>query len=254
MGFFPNYSFEKTSADYFQKTLYNLVMDAIIDNFLKDYFSLEIIPGKKVRIPYWRNRITHRGLCRIQGSFGGKGAPSQIKRATIDRAKKSGIDINKLTSVQIRKFMTQKRIGLDCSGFVFQVLDFLFPGFWQGLKRAFGKSSNPIRRFNSDALTSKENTILIKKVEDIKVGDLIPISWQGKKVDHVLVVVEINKKEIVYAHSSQKTKITGPHKGKIKITDLKKGLDKQSWQEKNLDGKLISGFLTSPKARRIKND
>lgn len=223
-----------------------------LDDYLASFFSLEIVPGKKVRIPYWRNRITCGGLSRIQGPFGGKGTPSQIKTATIDRAKKSAVELSKLTPAQIRKFMNQKRTGLDCSGFVFQVLDFLSPGFWKGLKKAPGKSSNPIRRFNAKALTSKENSVSVKRVEDIEVGDLVPLSWQGK-IDHVLVVIGVGSKEIVYVHSSQKTKITGPHKGKIEIINSKKGLDKQNWLERNQDGKLVSDFLTSGEARRIRN-
>ncbi len=223
-----------------------------LDNFLSTFFYLEITPGKKVRIPYWRNRITCGGLGRIQGPFGGKGTPLEIKKATTQRAKKSTINLSDLSPAQIRKFMVQKKIGLDCSGFAFQISDFLFPGFWKGLKKAPGRSVNPIRRFNAQALTCKENSIPVKKVKNIKVGDLVPLSWQGK-VDHVLVVVGVGKNEIIYAHSSQKTKITGPHKGRIEITDLNKGLDEQKWLEKNRDGRLISDYLTSGEARRLKN-
>jgi hypothetical protein len=222
-----------------------------LENFLSSFFSLEIIPGKKVRIPYWRNRLGLGGFHRIQGPYGGKGSPAQIRKATLERAKKSSLNLKKLSSSQIRRFMRQKKIGLDCSGFAFQILDFLFPGFWKGLKKAPGKSVNPIRRFNAYALTSKENSVAVKKIKDIKVGDLVPLSWQGK-VDHVLTVVKVTDKLITYAHSSQKTKITGPHLGKIKIIDPKKGLNKQVWLERNKDETPISKFLTSGEARRIR--
>jgi len=224
-----------------------------LDNFLTSFFSLEVISGKKVRIPYWRNRLSLGGLRRIQGLFGGKGTPLQIKRATVEKAEKSSTNLKKLSSDQIRKFMRQKRIGLDCSGFAFQILNFLFPEFWRGLKMAPGKSTNPIRRFNAYALTSKENSTGIDKVKNLKPGDLISFSWQGK-IDHVLTVVKVSENVIVYAHSSEKTKITGPHLGKIKIVDPEKGLDKQMWLERDRDGTLISKYLVSSQARRIKVD
>lgn len=222
-----------------------------LDEFLSSYFSLEIVAGKKVRIPYWRNRLKLKGLRRIQGPFGGKGTPTEIKKATLEKARKASLDLKNLSSAEISRFMKQKKIGLDCSGFAFQVLNFLFPGFWKGLKKAPGKSSNPVRRFNAWALTSKENTSAVRKVKNLRVGDLVAMSWKGK-VDHVLVVVDVSEKEIVYAHSSEKTKITGPHLGKIKIIDGDKGIDKQIWLEKNIDGVPLSKFLTSGQARRIK--
>ena len=211
-----------------------------LSSFLEQFFSLEVVPGKKVRIPYWRNRLFPR---RIQGPFGGKGTPQEIKKATLQKAREAGVNLREMSEEEIRKFMKQKRIGLDCSGFAFQILAFLFPGFWQGLKMAPGRSKNPIRRFNAQALTSEENTSPVKKVKDIKMGDLIPLSFLGKKTDHVLVVVGKTDKEIIYAHSSQKTPITGPHLGKIIVTDSNAGLEKQKWLEKTRKGAPLITLL-----------
>jgi len=224
---------------------------AELKRFLGNFFALEIVPGKKVRIPYWRNKLLGSGQ-RIEGSFGGKGTPEQIKKAALQKAEQAGINLETMSSVQIRQFMRQKRIGVDCSGFVFHVLNFLQPGFWQGSKMAPGTSKNPARRLNAAALTSQENTSAVSKVADIRVGDLIPISFGGRKVDHVLIVVDINDKKITYAHSSFKTPNDGPHLGKIKIVDKNLGLKEQEWLEKTKEGVLLSGFLTRAGVRRMR--
>jgi len=220
-------------------------MNAKLEDFLETFFALEIVPGRKVRIPYWRNKFfKDRG--RIQGPLGGKGAPAQIKQATLKKAKESKIDLSQPSSEQIRDFMRQKRIGLDCSGFAFQVLNFLKPGFHKNLKKAEGISLNPIRRFSVRALTSNRNSQPVKKTKNIKVGDLIPVSFNDQNIDHVLVVVRAGKKEIAYAHSSRKTKITGPHLGKIKVIDPNLGLEKQQWLEKTKGGLSLLEFACQP--------
>ncbi len=230
-------------------------MDLCLKQFLNQFFSLEIA-GKKVRIPYWRNKFFLGGLKRIQGPFGGKGTPLQIKKATYQKAKESGVNLESLTSQQIRKFMEQKRIGLDCSGFVFQVLAFLKPNFWQKLAMAPGRSKNPQRRFNAAALTAGKNTLRISKISLMRIGDLIPVGFAQGKIDHVMIVVEKNEKEILYAHSSNKTKPSGPHLGKIKIIDPEKPLEEQKWQETLIDGRNLLELAKEPLkkigVRRIK--
>jgi len=220
--------------------------------FLNDFFNLEVIPGKKARVPYWRNRFSHKKLRRIQGPFGGKGTPSQIRRATLRKAEQTGVDLRKLTPAQIRAFMRQKRIGLDCSGFAFQILNFLRPGFWAGLRKAPGTSNNPIIRFSAKALTSKENTIAVEKTVNIRPGDMIPMSFFGKGIDHLLVVVENNGREIVYAHSSSRTTNNGPHLGKIKITNPKLKIKSQKWLEKTKNGNDLSRYMVGDDLRRVK--
>lgn len=217
----------------------------VLKDFLKSYFALEIVSGKRVRIPYWQNKFP-KGKSRIQGPFGGKGTPVEIKRITLKKAKQANLDLKSLSSSQIRLFMKQKRIGLDCSGFAFQILNFLKPNFFTKLKKAPGRSLNPIRRFNAQSLTSRENTQRVKRVKDIKVGDLIPVSSNDQNIDHVMVVVEIGKKAIIYAHSSSQTKITGPHLGRIIVTDPTLGLEKQHWLEKTKQGLRLLEFACQP--------
>lgn len=231
-------------------------MDSKIKYFLDNFFYLNI-ENKIVRIPYWRNKLNLKKVKRVQGPFGGKGTPEQIKSATLQKAKKLNVDLRKMTAKQIEKFMRQNRIGIDCSGFVFQVLNQLKPGFWKKLKKAPGKSSNPARRFNASAFTSDQNSIRVNgKISEIKVGDIIPVGLENGKITHVMVVVDTSPEEITYAHSSSKTQLEGPHLGKIIIEYPNEPLDKQRWEEELASGKSILSLAKEPLAkigiRRIK--
>ncbi len=207
--------------------------------FLNSFFALPF-GEKAVRIPYWRNRFLKLGR-RIQGPFGGKGSPSEIRRATVVKLRQAGLNWQKMSAWEIRRFMEQKRIGLDCSGFAFQILNFLRPGFWQGLQWAPGLSHNPRRRLNAWALTNKKNSIFVEPLlNKICEGDIIPAQIEGeKKIDHVLVIVGKDKKEVIYAHSSNRTEITGPHLGVIKIIAANLPLWQQIWPEKLKTGQPL---------------
>lgn len=231
-------------------------MDSKIKYFLDNFFYLNI-ENKIVRIPYWRNKLNLKKAKRIQGPFGGKGSPGQIKSATLQKAKKLNVNLKKMTAKQIEEFMKQNRIGIDCSGFVFQFLNQLKPGFWKKLKKAPGISNNPVRRFNASALTSDQNSFRVNgKISEIKVGDIIPVGLKNGKATHVMVVIDVTPEEITYAHSSSKTQIEGPHLGKIIIDYPNEPLHKQRWEEKLASGKSILSLAKEPLAkigiRRIK--
>lgn len=231
-------------------------MDSKIKYFLDNFFYLNI-ENKIVRIPYWRNKLNLKNAKRIQGPFGGKGTPEQIKSATMQKAKKLNVNLKEMTAKQIEEFMEQNRIGIDCSGFVFQFLNQLKPGFWKKLKKAPGRSSNPARRFNASALTSDQNSIRVdNRIDAIRVGDIIPVSLENDKITHVMVVIDISPQEILYAHSSSKTQVEGPHLGKIIIEYPNEPLNKQRWEEELSSGKSILSLVRKPLTkigiRRIK--
>ena len=225
-------------------------MEQNLKEFLDQFFRLPIA-GKKVRIPYWRNRFLLKGVNRIQGPFGGKGTPRQIRRATLRKARQTETNLVRLSSRQIRLFMQRKKIGLDCSGFVFQVLEFLKPRFWENLTLSPGRSNNPVRRLNTTALTAPGNSHKVKdQTKMIQIGDLIPLSFKNKKIDHVMVIINKTPTKITYAHSSSKTRPTGPHLGRIKITNPEKPLWQQEWKEKLADGQFLLK-LAQPVLKKI---
>ncbi len=166
-------------------TLYHLANDYI--NFA--------IEGKKVRIPYAieRHAIKKYGIGSSADvpttgrfeNFAGKGTTEQIRDALIKTAKKEKFNLSSATTAQIYKFMESHGIGIDCSGFVYNVLD----GYLQKERRKsldtlilrysglFGKTErfllqkNRVRRTSAETLTNDLNTIRIEKVKDIKPGE-----------------------------------------------------------------------------------
>lgn len=187
--------------------------------------------GKEISCPYWRNDLK-RG---IFGPGGGKGRPEEIVEITEQEAKKEGLDLGKMNEEEIISFMEKSRIGIDCSGFVFWMMDVLDKekggnGITDDIPGCQGKF---LCRANVKMLTSEEVTLPIEKVKDIRVGDIIRL--HGGK--HVTIVIRVTRvREIEYAHSSGLTETSGVHSGRIIINDPEQGLEKQSWQEKTDKG------------------
>jgi len=187
-----------------------------------------------VNCPYWINKLA-KGM---RGPYSGKGTPSQIKHAASLRASKLGIDLTRLSQSGLLTFLKQNRIGIDCSGLVYNLVDcFDKEKGGQGVApRLFGSLDfpdwNPAWRANADKLTSHQVT---RKVEltNVHVGDLIRLQ-NGK---HVLFVVDKTSGSLSYVHSSRLlTKVTGVHLGKITIIDWGKGLEVQNWLEATPNG------------------
>ncbi len=193
------------------------------------------IGEKEIRCPYWRNRLT----LGITGPFGGKGRPEQIIEATRLAAKKAAVNLNQMSGEEILAFMKRKKIGVDCSGFVFWLLDSLDkekggPGLAEKFPHFPG--TLPQRQASAEKLTGESLSTPIK-VDQVRVGDMIRLDG-GK---HIAIVIKIEKelgkvKEIEYVHSSERTTIAGVHSGKIKVIDSQKKLEEQEWEETLPDG------------------
>lgn len=201
-----------------------------MEEFLNQFFNFKVFE-KKVVIPYWMNKLDKE----IYGPYGGKGTTHEILEATIKAAKQEGINLHNLDSKEIYSFMKKNRIGIDCSGFAYQILD-----FWDHQKggdgienSVIGASGMGIRKTDADALTNNINTLPVADYSQIKTGDLLRLDGGA----HVAVIVKYSEDEIVYTHISAKTKIEGPHLGKIRIIEKKKGLEEQVWPELAKDGR-----------------
>lgn len=207
------------------------------------------IGGKEIVCPYWMNDLKEG----IFGPFGGKGMPEQIVEASEKAAKLKGIDLAKMSEQEVLSFMEQEKIGVDCSGFVFWMLDSLDKekggdGIADDIPGCKGKILEC--RANVAMLTDENSTLPIEKVAEVRVGDMIRLGG-GK---HVAIVVGVMRdtqdegilKEIEYAHSSAKTKEFGVHSALIKIINPQGGLETQEWSEETKDGKNYGGFNFLP--------
>ena len=211
---------------------------AALDKLFYKYTHLPL-GGKEIVCPYWMNDLK----LEIFGPYGGKGTPEEIVQATEDEAKKANLDLEKMTKEEIIAFMKRKKIGVDCSGFVFWMLDTFDKE--KGGNGVADNIPNSVGQFLPSranvAMLTSEKVICSVRISEAKVGDMIRLD-RGRHVAIVIKVVremeDIGKvREIEYAHSSSRTKIPGVHNAKIKIVDQNKGLEEQLWYELASEGK-----------------
>lgn len=166
----------------------------IINSYLKLPF-----PNHNVTCPYFNNRrIKLRGGLR---AVVGKGNPEDIVEETMIVSLREKVDLNKLSDAELKKFLVDNKIGIDCSGLAYHILDAEMKAhgkksLHQVLKRPWFK--NPIRKllvklrpientgvgtFNHEA-----NSVEIN-LKDIQPGDMIIMMGAGPKHDynHVLL-------------------------------------------------------------------
>lgn len=192
------------------------------------YFQYTHLPlgGKGIACPYWMND-NKKG---IFGPFGGKGTSSEIVQATHDEAKKFQVNLEELTEQEILNFMKEKRIGVDCSGFAFWMLNaFDLERGGNGIGDDIpGSQGNFIKARANVKMLTDPNVSESVELNQIKVGDMIRV----KEGHHVMVVTGVSTdkevQKIEYSHSSFGN---GVHKEEFTIIDPQKSLEKQSWKE-----------------------
>jgi len=199
--------------------------------------------GKFIVCPYWMNKLK-KGLL---GPLGGKGTPQQIIQVVEEAAKKAGQDLNQMNEKEILAFMKRKRIGVDCSGFVFWMLNALDEerggdGLLNDIPEVKG-SFMPAGRADVKLLTSEKYTVPVELAE-VRVGDVVRMG----RGSHILIILAITRiageiKALQYAHSSDKTLISGVHLGEIKVWDESQGLEKQQWQEVTQQGENYRNYF-----------
>jgi hypothetical protein len=257
-----------------KKMLSKKAMDVI-----HNYLHLPI-SDKKVSCPYFNNRrIEARGGLRV---FSGKGSVADIVEEVSIIEKKQKVNLKKLDKEGIKKFLVKNNIGIDCSGFVYHVLDtesqarhkgalvknISFP-FVKSLSRKILVKFRPVQNCGVVNFAHEKNSTLIK-LKDAKPGDMIIILKSGNKKDrdHILIIDQVNyktgechtgKKDIEkkieslhYAHSfawSTDGKYGhGVKRGKIEILDIDKDILEQKWIENNETGEGNETFKHAKQA------
>ncbi len=208
-----------------------------------EYVNFEI-DGKRVRIPY----ILGHGRFQFWRTSG-KGTPDTIRKEVRAMARREGFSLINATGIEITRFMRQHRIGIDCSGLAYHLLNaYCYQIYRQPLGRFLYRHHGILgvaekamlsyqrhRRINASTLTSSLNSTTVSRAQDIRIGDLVRM--HGER-DHVLVVTHVSDTTITYIHSSSKsTRKQGPHYGAITIIDPTLGLEHQQWHELTKDGK-----------------
>lgn len=232
---------------------------------LNDYLHF-VIDDKEVPIPY----ILEPSRWNFSKSSG-KGSPEMLYKEVFAVINQKGLQTSALTSSDIYKLMKEHRIGIDCSGFAYHLLDAYLLAEkhkslsdvllrFLGIKGFFEKfilQFQRFRRINAATLTSKLNCNEIINLNNIQIGDLIRMSVK-KEADHVLIITNVIRDEnnlivkIEYAQSSgQNTQDRGPHLGGIQIADINKSLKDQNWLEADLNSTSYNAYYHPDKGDGI---
>lgn len=218
-----------------------------IKNQLPTYLQMDL--GRiTTHCPYWMNKI-REGKVVVRGKGDGKGKSEDIKNFLKQSIAKLPLSTN-ITQENVFKLAKRERIGIDCSGLVYRILDEVLKNHGLELDQIF---PGGVTKTNARRLTNSEVTYRISKASDIKPGDLIRM-MAGK---HVLLVVENDGKYIHYIHSSnRRTREKGVHTSKIKIISPYTNLDSQMWLEETPEaenfGKKNFHIKKGDGARRLK--
>ncbi len=223
---------------------------------LNDYMHF-MIDDKEVPIPY----ILEPSRWQFSKTSG-KGSPEMIYKEVFAVITNRNLRVTDLTSGEIYKIMKEERIGIDCSGFVYHLLDayllaekrkslsdilFRYLGII-GLIEKHILRFQRFRRISAATLTSTLNCQKIESLNNIHIGDLIRMSV-NKNADHVLIITNLIKDQsgsitkIEYAQSSgQNTQNRGPHIGEIEVIDPNQTLKEQNWMEVDLKGNSYKSY------------
>jgi len=217
---------------------------------LEGYDHFRIDPAT-CSVPYFNNKkIGRRFSLR---AYIGKGSPAEIREEVSSLFIKDKIDIGTLNSSGLKKFLINNNLGIECSGFVYHVLDAenrsrgLGPlgkkirlvnlGFLSRIFRTFRPAENcDVTTFASD-----RNSLIVPPSK-IKAGDMITMITSKEKglTNHILLITGVNENnegKIVaeYAHAAAYPEDglegTGIKKGTIEIAISNQNLADCLWIE-----------------------
>lgn len=218
---------------------------------INDYLTLPF-SDRTVNAPYFNNQRTKvRAALRV---LIGKGSPQDIVEEAHLISLRDRIDLKKLNNTELKKFLVDHNLGVDCSALTYYILDAenRARGFGSLAKKLkFSQVKNllrkilikfrPIENANVATLADEKNSQAVTLTE-IQPGDLI-ILWRTRTdhlLNHILMVHEVDNKKISYTHSfrwsKEGTYDHGVRQGTIIINDPTKPLVEQIWEEKKQTG------------------
>ncbi len=255
------------------------------EQLIQQYFNLPFKNISGIRCPYFNNKKRlQRGQLRV---LIGKGLPKEIVEETKITSIQYGDEIfdckgnckccGENKAQEIKQYLIDHDLGIDCSGFVVQVLrehikennnfDFikdLCITQKKKLIRYLICKLRPIENIGVKTLAKNENSDIVKNIENIKKSDFIVMldSGPNNKRDHIILVTDFKDDTISYVHaiawSSDGKYDHGVSNGIIKIQNMNENLLKQQWIEKEKTNENNETFLEAKNAkvleiRRIKH-
>lgn len=247
---------------------------------LNDYFNLPFAGLGGVRCPYFNNsRLKQRAQLRV---LVGKGTPAEI----VEEAKIISVQYHaglfdktghcclhnqhtgeKITAVDIRKFLIDNNLGIECSGFVTQILraHFLQTKGVDIARKFFIISPRHLWRYLISRLRPVENIGVKHYADDrnthkiswdqAQSGDVVVMLETGKKnsLNHILLITEKTNEIISYAHArawdNEGRYGHGVMQGEIKIISKSGSLLDQQWVEQGIEGEKNETFVEAKQAK-----
>ncbi len=224
-----------------------------------EYTDFEVA-GRRVQIPYYLHPKKRKWRF---WEYSSKEPASRIRNNLLKKAAKRGFGLSQRSSDEITSFMKDNRLGIDCSGFVYQVLKPLVKEkanrhLGVGLKRLPGVLGElemllllwrRERRIGAKLLNDDLNSVPVENLAEVRPGDLIKLTPISDAHYHIAVVVWLERnaggdlREIVAAHSGRYTVPSGPHLVTIEVTAPALGIEDQVWHET-----LKEGLPVTPEA------
>lgn len=250
-----------------------------IDNYLNLPF-----PGiQGVRCPYFNNaRLKKRGQLRV---LVGKGSPDEIieesKIISIQYhcgifCKNGNLEEKPFTAEEIRRFLIDHNLGVECSGFVTQILkahfsetkkfDFTKKIFIASPKNFFRwliAKLRPVENIDVKVYADDRNSTRVigegigYNYENVAPGDVITMLETGplQKRNHILLITKKEGNIIHYVHarawSTEGRFGHGVERGTISIIKPLQNLLEQKWTEKGISGDQNETYLEAKQAKKI---
>ena len=237
---------------------------------IEEFLNLPL-GGKVIPCPYHINIRRERVGLRV---LVGKGDPGEIVKEVKVWAKLKDFDLDKATVSQIRKFMIDRSIGIDCSGLIVHTVGYLLKESGKNKLISYLKFSKndllsilrrilrPVENISANTLSNFDNCDPITDMNKIQPGDFIRSKGKMSNSHHIHLITRVFKEdgfvtELEYVHASKHyDEDNGIKFGRIQITNMSQPLEKQNWLEvKNGRNYSYEGYLqniTDNGIRRLK--
>lgn len=191
-------------------------------------------------VPYFNNRRTNlRNALPVNI---GKGSPKEIHDELDFIIKRDHLDKN---NIDVKKVLVENNIGIDCSGFIYHVLqktNYSFPYAKNFFKKLIAKL-RPSANINVKTIAHDANSKVIN-LKDVEPGDIITMTSEDATFrNHIMVIEQIEYQNSIpatlhYVHTiaipEDGEYNHGIHRGNIEIINSEKPITQQVWSEKYL--------------------
>lgn len=222
------------------------------------------IGGKKIRCPYFNNK--RAGKRASLSVLTGKGRPQDIEEEAHILAQRERINLSIQNEEQVRAFLVDHELGIECSGFAYHVLAAEQKSKGKSIRSIVPHSTGFIRKLiarwrhlqnvNVKAFADEKNSSVIS-LSNVQAGDIITMLGTGDThdLDHILIVSEVDEKTLHYIHAlnwkSDGKYNHGIRRGSITINKKDGALTEQTWQEDGKTGKENETYFRASTANAL---